>query len=151
MGSNPITSTKSKGIKMFISKSSITQLAGGGYLTVQIPTLYLYTTPGPHPQPTDMITIPDDYVCWFSSNGLPSVKSGKGFLFLTRKGFNAFYEELKVAFEMAFNNGIDRTNGVGWQAFVDAADDYFAELDTKKKRELKKLRDKGRFLKNWAI
>lgn len=125
---------------MQIYKDSITQLASEGYLTLQVPCVALGTSP---PQ---TIHAPDEWFCFLKSDCVPCVGKQKGFLYLTEKGFQDNYDDLKKAFENAIAKGRDRTGGVGWPAFVQHAKDHFANvrakqagLTAKKQREIAEL------------
>ena len=120
---------------MQIFKDSITSLAREGRLTLQVPNMIISFGPAaPGPQ---YINAPDEWFC-FLKNDTPCVGKQQGYLYLTEKGFNDNYDDLKKAFEDAIARGYDRTNGVGWPAFVQHAADHFAEVKSRQAKLIAK-------------
>ena len=89
---------------MNISRDSITHLASKGHLTLQVPTFVVYTDDvvpdGEDGMATtgELMEVPDDWFIYLSSNR-PVIGRESGFLHLTRAGYEAFKDDIKVAFE----------------------------------------------------
>jgi len=108
-----------------IIKDSIIILAGEGRLTLQVPDTVIGSVP-------QLVNVPDDWFCFLKSDSSPCTGKQKGFLYLTEKGFQDNYDDLKKAFENAIIRGLDRTKGVGWPAFVQYAQDHFNRVRAKR-------------------
>jgi len=126
-----------------ISLGTVVQLASEGYLTLLVPDLILILPGSLAPKlPNDLVTVPDNYFCYLKSDDTPAIGKESGFLYLTTKGYNHFYENLKIAFEIACKNGRDRTSGIGWPAFVKEANDHFIKVHQKRAKKIADLQNK---------
>lgn len=96
---------------MKITKNSITHLASEGRITLQVPELYF------NENSPEMIDAPNEWFCYIKYDKSPCIGKQKGVLYLTEKGFNDNYDDIKSAFENALVSGQDRTNGIGWPFF----------------------------------
>jgi hypothetical protein len=123
---------------MKMSIDIMTSLMARGYLTLQIPELDIDTFKGVSlsvDNDKHTVEMPDD---WFMRlrGSLPCAGRQQGFLFLSRKGYNANKSHLKSAFEKALNKGLDRTKGKGWVAFEEHVDNHFSTMSKAIKKKL---------------
>lgn len=146
---------------MKISESALTSHASSGTLTLQIPdTVIVFDHNHPaagvgglvHGVPkavssvdvaTDVIDVPNDWFCHLRHN-IPVVGRGSGFLYLTRKGFEANKDKLRAAY-MAWSFIANLVNSdhpkynksspdnqlpeKAWQKFEEEAGKHFAEVE----------------------
>jgi hypothetical protein len=127
-------------------------LRNAGYLTLQVPdTAICFGGPGPQ-----MIEAPDE---WFeylkAAPGKPGpdglspmrrvVGRERGFLFLSRAGFEANKQPIRQVWEQALAEG--RTNrgrgDVSWEGFQAFAAEHFDLVDRATKAHAQKLADKA--------
>lgn len=116
---------------MALPTNVVTTLASQGYFTLQVPQYSLDTTTG----------FSDSGVSTVDKNHLIPVKGhpskiaagkevGYAFTYLSRKGFNHYFNDLKAAF----------TPGRGtWPEFVAEANIWLDECETRSRKELVKL------------
>jgi len=107
---------------MKIDLSSITHLMEQGYLSLQVPELYI----GCAPDPKNLVDVPDEY---FIRNNYdkPAVGRESGFLYLSRKGYEHFKPTIKSKWSTM--------RGHTWKEFEDYA-------ETLLKNMLKSARDR---------
>lgn len=120
---------------MEILKGAITALVSEGRLTLQVPAYCIGNDP-------ECEIVPDSWFCFLQSNGTPCVGKQSGFLYLTKAGYEANKEDIKVAFEAAIARGLDRTNGVGWPAFEQYVTEHFAKVEKQRKHQAAQLQKK---------
>jgi len=120
---------------MEILKDAITSSARGGYLSLQIPEIAVRFNGGQD----EVENIPDDWVCRLKSCDRPAVGKESGFLYLTRKGYEANKPAIRAAFEQAIASGTDRTGGIGWPAFEQAAAFHFSEVERRRAKLIAEL------------
>lgn len=135
---------------MNIPISNILMQASEGRLTLQVPTLNLDVYGSDMQEVTllNAVNLPDEWFCYLKYDATPCIGKQSGFLYLTRKGYMANYDDLKLAFQSSIANGCsDRTNGVGWPAFEQHAKEHFVRVSarlkfliSKKQREMRNLR-----------
>lgn len=121
---------------MRLFAGTITQLASEGRLTLQVPELAIVVSGSSLPIP-GIEEYPDDWFCHLRDYVLCTGRE-RGFLYLTRKGYEANENALRIAFEDAIANGLDRTNGEGWPAFERHAQEHFTRVESRTTREILK-------------
>jgi len=142
-----MTTAKQDTVK-FHSHDDITALQGKGYVTLQIPQFSIDIGPTPEPEvepPEPQVELPADWfnVIKYVGNACrPCIGKENGFLFLTRKGYEANKERIRKAFEQAIAKGLDRTNGEGWLAFEKYAEKHFSEMEKTIEKEKNKFAKK---------
>jgi hypothetical protein len=140
---------------MRVALHTITSLASQGRLTLQIPQYIIEFQKGKaikKPTPGGLIDFSDDFFCMLKGGtSTPCIGKERGFTYLTQKGFKFFYRDLETAFKKAYNNGIDRTNGVGWPEFVQHASDHFAMVKKRRKKRRQKLLKDLQDIRNFVI
>lgn len=100
---------------MRISKSAIYCLASEGRITLQIPTLYIGKLPN------DVVDLPDNWFCQMRYPRRPCVGREQGFLYLTKKGWDANKKDIKKAFMASqYKRGT-------WQDFEDYVKQHFVD------------------------
>jgi len=127
-------------------KDAIFLLTQRGYLTLQVPDL-VYEFSGKIGKKTKSQTenIPDDWVCFLVDN-IPVFKDTvQCFLFLTRKGYEANKEKIKVG----FNTIQDR--GYAWKDFEKYAKNHFAKIEKNLDKKKAQLRNKLKELENFTV
>ena len=140
---------------MKVALHTIIRLASEGFLTLQIPQYIIEFQKGKaikKPAAQGLIDFPDDFFCMLKGgNYIPCIGKEKGFTYLTQKGFKFFYRDLETAFKKAYNSGIDRTNGVGWPAFIQRASGHFALVKKQRMKKRQKLLKDLQDIKNFVI
>lgn len=136
---------------MKIFKDSIIALASEGRLTLQIPEYSVDIVNNrivPITDDDEFEIIPDDWVCKLRSNHLPVVGKQDGFLYLTKKGYEANKDKLKIAFE----NSNMRYGGAGkWHLFEEHAQEHFDKVAKAQKRLLNELQNKLAQIQNFQV
>ena len=133
---------------MIIPKSNIISLASDGRMTLQVPEINFVISPNTM-QTGDL---PDSWFCYLKSDNRPCIGKQTGYLYLTREGYLANYDDLKLAFESSLAKGHhDRTNGVGWRAFENHAKAHFADVAQKISSLIAKKQNEVLTLKSFVI
>jgi len=115
-----------------VDTSLVTQLASEGYHTLQVPQFSIDVF-GPNDEDhTDYVT---DYLIPVKSSGHSSrIAAGQevpwAFMYLSRKGWNHYYNDIKAAFNP--NRGT-------WQEFEDKAIEWLDKCEAKSRKELVQL------------
>jgi hypothetical protein len=122
---------------MLISKTALYCLVSEGRLTLQIPG---YSVDG---APQDLINIPDDWVCYLKSDGYSIGKTG--YMHFTKKGFEACREDLEKAFEAA-----PEKRGCTWQDFIVHSEEHFTKVETRRQKDIAKLKAQLELLESMA-
>lgn len=120
---------------MKILKDAITALASEGRCTLQVPDVVISLDANPPLAQTE--DVPDDWFVTLKYEGyklVPSVGNQGGFLFLSRKGYEANKAKLKKAFASK------RNRGNVWALFEEQAEKHFAEVEANTVKKLKKLK-----------
>ena len=128
---------------MRIFKDAITTLAAEGRRTLQVPDLVI-AIPPVRLEEVEYEEVPDE---WFTrlKRDVPCAGKENGFLYLSRKGYEANKERLKEAFLKAqYKRGT-------WEQFEKDAEDHFAKVETARQRKLKLLRAKADELERVVI
>lgn len=117
---------------MELPKSAVTALASEGYHTLQVPQ-YSISFNGAAPDPTEIVD--DEHIVevkCFGSSAKQRICTGReyGFTYLSRKGWQHYFHDLKAAFNP--NRGT-------WAEFVNAANETLDEIETLSRKELLKL------------
>lgn len=128
---------------MKILKGSIPQLASEGYLTLQIPAFDIWI--GESPVASSYEDVPDEWVTILRSNNQFCIGKETGFLFLTRKGWEANKEAIKEAFEKS------KMKRGTWQEFEKHAEDHFADVLSSNTKRLKYLESRVAELKEKMV
>ena len=113
---------------MQIVKGSITILAAEGRLTLQIPGAYIGCKP-------EMEEAPDDWFIVLKDNRPVVNKREHGFLFLSKKGWEANNATIKAAFA-------GNSRGTTWEQMEVHAAEHFAAVERGTEKYLQGLRDK---------
>lgn len=123
---------------MKILEDSITYLARGGHITLQVPEFGINF--GPEPVELKEADLPDDWFVSLNGNDLPSPQ---GFLFLSRKGWEANKTALWKAFAVSRGDPqADRNSEIvtreQYEAAIEAVLKAREEAINKKIKSLKK-------------
>jgi len=114
---------------MKILKGAITSLAEEGYITLQIP-VYDVWVDQQAPQRSETEDIPDDWIIYLKGGQRrPIIGKEKGFLFLSKTGWDANWKKIREAFL-----NCEHPRGT-WADFEDHVEIHFQEVikSTKKK------------------
>lgn len=132
---------------MKMTFEQMTSLTSRGYLGTQIPEFDIdthkmeYSMSIDNANPKDVVDMPDDWFM-YSNGSSPLIGNQKGFLHLSRKGYEANKDRLKAAFLLAISQGWDRTNGRGWVAFEEEAEEFYSGLKKSCQKMRKNLKKK---------
>lgn len=128
-----------QGQQLKICLSKIVCLAAEGRCTLQVPQLWLdlqddasFLSKGEQP-----LLVDSD--CFVNLNDC--LPSKNGFLYLTRKGFEKFRDELEKAFSTQ--------RGFTWNDFCEHAENHFKKVDAKIKKKIKRLETELQTLSNF--
>lgn len=113
---------------MRLSKDAILSSAKQGYLSLQVPDIYIGFD-------TDLADFPDDWFCYLKEafSGRPAIGKEEGFLYLSRKGYEVNREAMKESFSLE--------RGHDWVAFEAYVAEHFAKIERfveKRKKTLAK-------------
>lgn len=125
---------------MIVFKAAITHLASRGRTDIQVPEINISTKGVLYARdvPNDTEELPD---AWFIrlSYYLPVIKGG--FLYLSKAGWEANKNQIKIAFEKAIVNNYNR--GKTWDDFINEINKHFIKIENtinkKKKYLIKQL------------
>jgi len=138
---------------MLMSYNQMLTLIRQGYLGLQIPEIYLETEADKRARgslPNDKcIEMPDNWFIRAHFDRGPCIGAECGCLYLSSIGYKANKERIKEAFELALNEGNDRTHGRGWIAFEEEAKRELYRFTQKLNKRITKARQEQREL--WAI
>lgn len=117
--------------------NSITDAAEEGRISLEVSNIFFDLNDEDNPRYfnngdddlEDYTELPDDWFCGFDESGLPIYGKQDGFLYLTRKGWEACKEEIRKAYE----NSELRTKT--WEDFEKYADDFLNKVDNKIKEK----------------
>lgn len=115
---------------MQIIKGSITSLASEGRITLQVPTMAIGIGTAPS---VSFETVPDDWFVYLR-NDVPATGKQEGFLFLSKRGFDANKTDIQRAFLSS-----TRARGT-WADFEKHAEEHFKKVETKTKKRIEKLK-----------
>ena len=116
---------------MSTAKDVVTTLASQGYFTLQVPQYSLDLSSGFSDSGVE--TVDEDHL--IPTSGHPSkIAAGKevgyAFTYLSRKGFNYYFNDLKAAFTPSRGT---------WQEWVDEANEWLDKCEAKSQKELVKM------------
>lgn len=113
---------------MKILEGAIVDSAKKGYLSLQVPDIAIG-----YPQPP-MVDAPDE---WFVvlTGERPVIGRETGFLYLSRKGYEANKKLLRDAID-------GNPRGITWEQFESAAEAHFAKVKTKTQKYVDQLQSK---------
>jgi len=126
---------------MLMKKGVITSLASEGRLTLQVPQYDIIIKEGRAFFAQSLTCAegakehPDEWFVWLK-NSRPAIGRESGFLFLTRKGWEANKEEIKKAFEAS------KTKRGTWKEFEDHAEYHLKEVEEKTQKHIRFLQKK---------
>jgi len=124
---------------MKIIKDIITTLPKQGYITLQIPGVAVTLDGSPLPGSEDL---PDEWFTELKDGRRPAVGKEWGFLYLTRKGWEANRHRIKRDFTP--NRGT-------WEDFEAYVDEHFKSVEINRKKEIKRLKTKIKLLEKAQI
>lgn len=123
---------------MWISKGAITALASRSHLTLQVPTESIGE---PTPETEEA---PDSWFVDLKDDRPVTNNRESGFLFLSRKGWEANKEAIRLAY-------IGSCPGNDWEDMEDHAAEHFAMIERKTQRYLQLLREKIATIENVTL
>ena len=116
---------------MQLPKDAVTTLASQGYMTLQVPQMSISFSGAPAP----VESVDDEHIIEVKGYGYSHkqrIVAGReyGFSYLSRKGFNHYFNDLKAVF---------RPSRGTWQDFVDNAHKTLDEIEAETRKEIAKL------------
>jgi hypothetical protein len=124
---------------MKVSKGTLTCLAAEGRATLQIPQLVIEIHTGKPVAREDLgenepdaIECEADWFMYLKSSGVPVIGRQQGFLYFSRKGYEACKEMLREAFS--------NKRGSSWADFELAAEEHFQNVERHRQRVMRNLK-----------
>lgn len=145
---------------MKLPADCLISLAARGYMSIQVPEYDLdITAENGHAvgvtshvsDRADVVEYPDNWFIRVANSGSIAVGKQSGHLHLSRRGWEANRDTLRLVFTAACGNGLDRTGGEGFPAFVRYAEKFFADIEKKTDRRIQKLSRELDELRNAVI